>query len=139
MLKPYHSGAILLIMALSNNALAVDCIDDTKLTSSTSPTLTVALADNTICVGSVGSWAAQEQHRGGNELWDYKHGPISPSNLNDPTDIIGTWVINGNDTVTYTYHQGAAYTYTLHKLNDSYTFCGTTNTNATIRDYIGAC
>jgi len=134
MLKSYHYGAFLLGLTLSNNVIA-DCSWPVVADASST------LSGNTVCVGAAEAWEAQEQHRSGNELWDYKHGPISPSNPNDPTDIVGEWSASsstGSVTYTYPYGGSTSYTYTLHHdsstPNSNYTFCSTSTTvEATIK------
>ena len=137
MLKPYHYGAIILGLALSNNALAVlDCSNSNKLNPGA---LVAALQGHTVCVGSSGNWEAQEEHLAGGLLGDYHSGPNSinaserltandPASW-DPTDRVGTWNTSGNK-VTYTYSElvggtlteTGSYEYTLHYDGDTYTF-----------------
>jgi len=133
MLKSYHYGAFLLGLTLSNNVIADCSWPEVANASST-------LSGNTVCVGAVGAWEAQEQHHTNGELWDYKHGPTS---LNDPTDIVGGWSASStSSSVTYTYPFGGStsYTYTLHHNalpsgNTDYTFCSTSTTvEATIKN-----
>jgi hypothetical protein len=52
------------------------------------------LNNNTICTAD-----SQEQHLGGNELWDYKRG----ADPTDPTSRVGSWEVTANSQVKYTY------------------------------------
>ena len=56
--------------------------------------LQTLLNGNTICTSD-----SQEQHRAGNELWDYKKGAGDPV---DPTSLVGGWSVSGGK-VNYTY------------------------------------
>ena len=69
--------------------------------------LTNLLSNSRVCGRPVpdnvnGRW--QEQHRAGNQLWDYKLGAVHPV---DPTKQMGTWQVSGtgaNTIVTYVYN-----------------------------------
>ena len=69
------------------------------------------ISGNTICAAR-GSDRWQEQHRAGNQLWDYKQGSPHPT---DPTTQVGTWsASNGsNVTVTHTYSVSGSYTWAV--------------------------
>jgi len=56
MLKSYHYGAFLLGLTLSSNVIA-DCSWPQVANASST------LSGHTVCVGAVGAWEAQEQHR----------------------------------------------------------------------------
>lgn len=78
---------------------------------------------NTACVPTTASvYEAQEEHRSGGELWDYKRGPSSTV---DPTAKIGTWSVTGRAAVvTYDYGGGTIYTYEVwDNLNGTHSFC----------------
>jgi hypothetical protein len=111
--------------------------------------LTNALSGNTVCVAkSGGGWVAQEEHRAGGELWDYK---LGPSSTVDKTAKVGTWVISGTNAataITYTYNSytpNAAFTYTVFSnsatpgVNSTICFCGATTVSATIKNSGGGC
>jgi hypothetical protein len=61
----------------------------------------------------------QEEHLGGEQLWDYKLGPESPTNKVDFRRQVGTWTISGtgaNTRLTHTYGS-TPYTWTVHGPN----------------------
>ena len=93
------------------------------------------LGNHTVCVPFNGPpWDAQEYHatmpvstpKGDFNLIDYHAGPRDPSGNKkdlpnrDPTDVVGNWsFVNNNSAniggrVTYSYMEGATYTYRLH-------------------------
>jgi hypothetical protein len=86
------------------------------------------LVGSTACYPSAGpNWTNQEYLSGGNVI-DYKKGPGDPV---DPTSQVGTYVINGDDTITYQYGGSDNYTYSVWGPTASggniYDFCtGTT-------------
>ena len=97
------------------------------------PSLTTLLQGNTVCVGTIDNWQAQEYHKAPSgtidNLIDYHQG----SNISDPTSPIGSWSISIPDnTVSYTYHEGSNYTDTLYNNGDgTYTFCDQFSNTAT--------
>jgi len=104
-------------MAFSHHAVAGCASPSIQVTSTSDATLFDTLSGNTICTSD-----SQEEHRSGNQLWDYKKGPSDPV---DPTAQVGGWNISDTD-VTYTYGDNS-YTFTLFKNPTSaatpYTFC----------------
>lgn len=90
----------------------------TPLTASQLSTL---LTGNTVCVGTAGSWEAQELHESGGRLVDFKRGP---GHAVDPSEQVGTWTVNSVGTVTHNYGSGGAYTYSMYSNGGtSYSFC----------------
>lgn len=138
MLKTHYYGAIILGIALSNNALAV-CNNGNQITANSTPSLFNTLNGNKVCVTIPANNASQEQHRTDGTLYDYKRGPGHPI---DPTEQVGNWSVNpgsGQDSnrVIYNYLGGDSFNFTLHlQTNGTYDFCtsknGTTVVNATI-------
>lgn len=94
-----------------------------------------AVQNKAICIFNNGDWEAQEYHQSatanGGNLIDYKKGP---NDSNDPTENIGSWVVNDNGTITYNYSGGQSFTNTV-KI-DGNNVCldnGTTTLNGTIQ------
>lgn len=91
------------------------------------------LTGNTVCVGSAGNWQAQEFHKSGGNLIDFKKGASDPV---DPTALVGTWSITGTGTaarVNYTY--GAPPTYNnavWDHSNGTYSFCNQLGTETPV-------
>ncbi len=84
------------------------------------------LLTNKMVCGNVGGEVWQEWHNGGasGPVVDYKKGPGDPV---DPPTPVGTYVVNADNTVTYTYGGGGGiYTYDVCLVSSSntYTFCG---------------
>jgi hypothetical protein len=108
-------------------APSVSTTSGTGLAGGTTITLSTLLTGNTVCVsGSAGNWEAQEFHKSGGSLSDWKHGA---SSVTDPTAVIGNWSIAGagtNTTVSYNYTVGgnSSYLYTVFDNgNSNYSFC----------------
>ena len=97
------------------------------------PALITLLQGNTVCVGTIGNWQAQEYHKSPSgtvdNLIDYHQG----TNTSDPTAPIGSWSISiSNNTVSYTYHEGSNYTDTVYNNGDgTYSFCDQFSNTAT--------
>jgi len=91
-----------------------------------SSTLSSLLTGNTVCVGATGHWEAQEFHKSGGSLIDWKQGT---GNAIDPTTQVGTWSLTGTGAaakVNYNYTGGSSssYSYTVFDNgNKSYSFC----------------
>ena len=89
-------------------------------------TLSTLLTGNTVCVGTTGNWQAQEFHKNGGSLIDWKQGAGSAI---DPTAPVGTWSLTGTGAaaiVNYNYTDGgsSSYSYTVFDNgNNSYSFC----------------
>ena len=88
--------------------------------------LTNLLTNKMVCGGANGNYTWQEWHNGtsGGPIVDYKLGPNSPS---DPSTTVGSYVVNGNNTVTYNYaNGGGSYTYEVcyASASNTYSFCG---------------
>jgi len=129
--KFYYFSTILLSMAFSNHAVAGCASPSTQVTSTSDTTLFDTLSGNTICTSD-----SQEEHRLGNQLWDYKKGPSDPV---DPTAQVGGWSISDTD-VTYTYGTNS-YTFTLFKNTTTsptpYTFCNGTTPAVEVTQIVG--
>lgn len=104
------------------HALAEDgCVTDgfeTRLTSSTTPTLTDAITGKSIDANSPGGENWKEIHCGvsGGDLEKVGLGAGHPV---DPQEKVGTWSIIG-DAVTYNYGTGGSYTWRVYRdTNDS--------------------
>ena len=68
----------------------------------------------------VGSEAWQEWHNAGS-LTDYKMGP---GDKNDPSTVVGSYVVNADNTISYTY-DASTYRYEVcTTAGGSYAFCG---------------
>lgn len=106
--------SIILLAGISGEAMAA-CTPSTRVTGSGLSTL---ITGNTVCA-TQGTDKWQEQHRAGNQLWDYKKGPSDPV---DPSKKVGTWGIAANN-VTHTYTGGASFTYSVHNDGGTYSFC----------------
>lgn len=96
----------------------------------TKAAMTTLLEGNTVCVPASNQpvMEAQEEHRAGGALWDYKRGP---GHAVDPTTRIGTWTVGGTDGrgvfVRYDYTGGSSYTYAVwNNGNGTHSFCSTT-------------
>lgn len=95
---------------------------------STLTTLTTLLSGNTVCVPAttVPTMTWQEEHRAGNQLWDYKRGP---GHATDPSEQVGTWTITatasgGRAQVSHNYGAGGTYPYTVwDNRNGTHSFC----------------
>jgi hypothetical protein len=93
------------------------------------------LTNSVVCVANGGNWDAQEYHKPGGELWDYKKGPNPPETV-DPTAIVGSWSASGN-TVTYTYGE-TSYVNNVKRIGTTNQICFTgTSTEATIKTQTG--
>lgn len=84
------------------------------------------LLQNKMVCASVGSEFWQEHHNGASSgvLWDYKLGPTDKV---DPSEPVGTYVVNSDNTVTYSYSNGGGqYQYDVCYVssNNTFTFCG---------------
>ncbi len=146
-LSGWSSGGIdgnLNILFTSSNAGDVKNIDvngssatapkvtETVKGSTSTVTLSSLLTGNTVCVGSSGNWAAQEFHKSGGTLTDWKKGANDPV---DKTSDVGTWSISGSGTgsvVSYSYTGSGPTAYSVYDNgNGSYSFCnGSTETVA---------
>lgn len=87
------------------------------------PSMSSLLTGKTVCVGATGNWAAQEFHKSGGDLIDWKKGAGHPT---DPTKSVGSWSITGTNTATrvnYTYG-ASTYSNVVWQHNDgTYSFC----------------
>jgi hypothetical protein len=103
-------------------ALAVATTDGTG-----APSLGNLLRNSTVCVGTPGNWEAQEFHKPGGDLIDWKKGATDPV---DPTASVGTWDIIKTNTpnpldarINYKYGS-TTYTNTVWLHPDgTYSFC----------------
>jgi hypothetical protein len=102
------------------------CTCDSSAVRVDSGTLTGLLTNKMVC-GKIGSEVWQEWHNGGavGQLVDYKKGPGDPV---DPSAVVGSYVVNGDNTVSYSYPVPPTATYKydvcLVSSTNSYTFCG---------------
>jgi LysM repeat protein len=99
-----------------------------------SETLASILTGNTVCVGSPGSWQAQEYHQNGGDLIDWKQGA---GDSVDPTSSVGSWNLTaGTGTasrVRYTYGSNPGINYRVFDHSDgTYSFCNGTTENAVV-------
>ena len=110
--------SIILLAGISGEAMAA-CTAPTRVQGTALSTL---ITGKTVCA-ALGADKWQEQHRAGNQLWDYKKGPSDPV---DPSKQVGTWSIVANN-VTYSYTGGASFTYSVHDDGGTYSFCTAPN------------
>jgi hypothetical protein len=120
------TAAALLALGI-NHASAQSCPSGTALSATA---LTTLLQNQYACQGTFPNAEWNELHQGGasGSIQDYKMGPSSPT---DPTQVVGTYAINGSKegTVTYTYTGGGAYAYHVQLISgSSYAFCQTSPT-----------
>lgn len=120
--------AAILLMAFAGVAQAqsVTCTCDSSAIRTDNAAILAGLLTNKMVCGNVGGEAWQEWHNGGaaGAVVDYKQGPGHPV---DPSTAVGSYVVNTNNTVTYTYSGGSGpYTYDvcLASSGTSYTYCG---------------
>jgi hypothetical protein len=108
-------------------------------------TLNSLLSGNTVCVPAVTQavMTAQEEHRSGGQLWDYKRGP---GHSVDPSERVGSWIVNGSNVrsvfVTYDYGGGQVTNFTVWDNRDgTYSFCSATSPEirARIKTGFGPC
>ena len=94
------------------------------------------LTGNTVCVGSAGNWQAQEFHKSGSDLIDWKKGGSDPI---DPRKSVGSWSITGTGAaarVNYNYGVAPIYNDAVWDHGDgTYSFCDQNN-NETIASSI---
>jgi hypothetical protein len=117
------TAALLLTLACSGAALAQGCPCNAAGTRTASAAALTSLLSNKMVCGSVGGDSWQEWHNGSSSgvVVDYKMGPSHP---NDPSTTVGTYAVNADNTVTYTYGS-QTYKYAVCSTARSiYTFCG---------------
>jgi hypothetical protein len=130
-------GALLLMNALPEEAIA-DCstnqvVDD----GNTNNNLSALLTNNTVCDATATYdgvvMGIQEEHRNGGELWDFKKGSADPI---DPTALVGHWSVSGtgaNTVVNYNYLSGDGNgSYRVYANGGSYDFCNGSSSVATV-------
>lgn len=129
------TAALLLMTAMTGEAMADCATNQVKNIASGANNLTALLETNTVCQapGADETHGAQEQHRIGGQLWDYKKGSADPV---DPTAQIGNWTVTGTDTnteVNYTYFGGGGSgSYKVYDNTGNYDFCNGTTRIATV-------
>lgn len=126
----FHLSAVVLAagLALPMTAVKAGCAAPSVPVSS-GAALTALLEGSTVCVPATNQpvMEAQEEHRAGGELWDYKRGP---SHAVDPSKRVGTWSVAADtgrtSSVRYDYGGGKLYSYRVWKNQDgTYSFCST--------------
>ena len=145
---PIIAGAMVLAF-VAEGAMAACSAPGTQVRDTGANTdLTDLLTGNTVCVGSSPVWTAQEEHRAGGDLYDYKLGASDPV---DPTKKLGTWATTGNGNnsiVTYTYDTfgtAVSYSFKVYEANaaaGTYDFCGVAANDvegATVKPGLGPC
>jgi hypothetical protein len=85
--------SLLFLLFLGRSSIAAIDPVCTELPITINANINTVLSGNTICTAD-----SQEQHRSGNELWDYKKG----SDPVDHTSRVGSWEVS-NSQVKYTY------------------------------------
>lgn len=124
-----HMKIVLSLLAFAGFAVAgqasAGCEVENRVTGSEFSTLLGqgALICGRRATGSPATDRWQEEHRSGNELWDYKKGS---SDSIDPTKKVGRWEL-GVDTVTHDYGSPAlTWVWSVHRIVGSpgvYSFC----------------
>ena len=117
------TAALLLTLACSGAAQAQGCPCNPAGTRTASATALTNLLSNKMVCGSSGSEAWQEWHNGSSSgvVWDYKLGPNHPV---DPSTSVGTYVVNPDNTVSYTYGSNSFKYAVCSTARSIYTFCG---------------
>jgi hypothetical protein len=128
-----------LILPWSTNQSSV--VTNLTTTPGSPISLSNLLQGNTACVGSPGSWQAQEYHQSGGDLIDWK---LGLSDTVDPTSSVGSWSISGtgaSTTVDYVYGPNTYHDKVWDHGNGTYSFCdqGNNETVATIKPGQGPC
>lgn len=120
------AGLVAALTVLPAGAMAA-CSAPSAARVNTVAALTTLLSGNTVCVPETTQavMTAQEEHRPGGQLWDYKRGPGHPV---DPTERVGSWVINGSNArsvfVTYDYGGGQITNFSVWDNRDgTHSFC----------------
>jgi hypothetical protein len=129
-------SALMLISTMTGEAIAG--ASNCSSNQVTGTALFTLLDNSTVCqaAGTDEPYGAQEEHRSGGQLWDYKRGPSSTI---DPPTQIGNWQLfnaNGQSVqarVQYTYlGGGGGGTYKVYNnLDGTYDFCNGTTRVAT--------
>lgn len=144
---PLLLGSLMVVFgagALAQSACTCSGPGATQVTDNgNNQALTNTLSGNTVCVPKTGGgWEAQEQHRVGGELWDFKQGASSRV---DPTSKVGTWAVSGNgagSAVKHTYGT-QPYDYKVCRVGTSnaYGFCpsGGPTIMSTIKSGLSSC
>jgi hypothetical protein len=130
-MKPRHAAGLVLIGLMSTSAFGADCTG-TRLTGSTSPTLSAYLSGHLICAYKVGSggtdpnqrWSEEHRGTGGGELWEFARGPGHPV---DPQRRAGGWTLSG-DTVVYDYDGSGEYVHQVYDSSGTVYFCSNPGT-----------
>jgi hypothetical protein len=118
-------AALLLAMAWSPAAHAQQpsCPCDSSATRTPTVLALTQLLSNKMVCGSSGGDSWQEWHNGSSSgpVVDYKLGPGDPV---DPSTTVGSFTINADNTVSYTYGS-TSYKYAVcSTARSTYTFCG---------------
>ena len=112
--------AALLALAFGGAAqaqTACSCATGTRTTSAAA--LSSLVTGNMVCA-ALGSEVWQEWHNGGS-LTDYKMGP---GDTNDPSAVVGSYVVNADNTISYTYGASTYQYEVCTTAGPSYAFCG---------------
>jgi hypothetical protein len=99
----------------------------TRLTSATTPTLSLAITGQQINANSPGGENWKEIHCGTSGGALQKVG-VSPTDPVDPQTTVGTWTISG-DTVIYNYGTGGSYTWRVYRNPTSGGICWQENSD----------
>jgi hypothetical protein len=124
--KIAFAASLLMVFAGLAQAQTTTCTCNSGATRTDNAAALAALLTNRMVCGNVGTEVWQEWHNGGasGAVVDYKLGPgVQP----DPSTPVGTYRVNTENTVSYTYSgQSTSYTYDvcLVSSSNSYTFCG---------------
>ena len=112
--------AALLALAFVGAAQAQSaCTCTTGTRTASAAALSSLLSGKMVCA-AVGSEVWQEWHNAGS-LVDYKMGP---ADRNDPSTVVGSYVVNGDNTISYTYG-ASTYKYEVcSTASGAYAFCG---------------
>ncbi len=113
-----------LMMAFAGAAMAqtATCTCDGSAARTADAAALTALLTNRMVCANVGGEVWQEWHNGTSSgpVVDYKQGP---GDAKDPSATVGSYTVNADNTVTYTY--GAqSYNYDVCLAGSTYTYCG---------------
>jgi hypothetical protein len=121
-MKKIHALLALSTLVAAGAAQAQSCPCNPNATVLASASATQAVLSNKMVCGQVGSERWQEWHNGATSgpIVDYKLGPTHPV---DPSSTVGSYAINTDGTVSYTYGS-TTYRYAVCPTGGTYTFCG---------------
>lgn len=117
------AATLLMALAGASQAQTTCTCNSSAARTADSAALTTLLTNKMVCA-NVGGEVWQEYHNPSGALWDYK---LGPTDTRDPSAPVGTYTVNANNTVTYTYSGGGGqYTYDVCFVSatGTYTYCG---------------